>query len=122
MRGTGKISLLEAQESANRANFAQSTAVALCLPGIFGSLKPVLLFVPPTGSTIPHAQCFFSQALPSLVLHGLSKERVVAIPLPRTIERIQKQIGLFHRLEHSLTFLARCHRITERSAEAAKHA
>ena len=45
----------------------------------------------------------FSKTLPGLQLHGLSEEWVIAIPLPRAIESLQKQISILHRFEELFT-------------------
>ena len=82
--------------------------------------EPSVLFIPETRPVRQRPQMFFAQAPPRLVLHGLGKERVIAIPLPGTVERDQKQVGAFQVFEEHLTVIPARHRMTERTGQAAE--
>src|SRR6266851_3283535 len=73
-----------------------------------------MLFVPETRLVVQRAQVVFSQATPRLVLHGLGKQRVIAIPAPGPIERNQEQVGTFQLLENALTIVPSGDCVTER--------
>src|SRR6266536_3065353 len=84
--------------------------------------KHSLLLIPHTCSAIPRTQCFFTKPLSGLGLHSLGEERVIAIPLPKAIERLQKQISVLHCFEELLTLVLPKHGITERSGQTIEYA
>ena len=60
------------------------------LPSVQGHfhrfIQQALLLIPHTRSAIPCTERLFSETPPSLGSHGLSEQRMIAIPLPGVIE------------------------------------
>ena len=81
-----------------------------------------MLFIPPTRFVVQSAQTRFAKATPSLVVHGLSKQGVIAIPLPSSIEGNQEQIDPFKLFEDDRAVVPIRDRITQGTRQAAQKA
>ena len=79
-----------------------------------------MLFVPLARLVRQLTQRVFSQAVTSLLLHSISKKRVVAIPLPGSIKRFQKEIGSIQGFEELFAIAPAGDSITKRTCQAAK--
>src|SRR5215471_16384929 len=81
----------------------------------------ILLLIPHAGPAIPRAERRLAKTLPGLGSHGLSEERMIAIPLPGAIERLQEETRLLHRFEQVSALVLPGDGVTERTRQAAEH-
>src|SRR5436189_5475203 len=80
-----------------------------------------LLLMPHAGSAIPRTERLCSKTLPGLGSHGLSEERMIAIPLPGVIERLQEETRVLHCFEQVLATVTLGDDVTERTGQATEH-
>ncbi len=92
------------------------------LPGFQGHFhrftQQALLLIPHTRSAIPRTERLCSKTLPGLGSHGLSKEGMVAVPLPGAIKRLQEETCALHCFEQMLALVTPADCITERTGQA----
>src|SRR5215467_3461405 len=80
-----------------------------------------LLLMPHAGSAIPRTERLFAKTLPGLGSHGLSEERMIAIPLLGAIERLQEETCVLHCFKQVLALATPGDGVTERTGQAAEH-
>src|SRR5581483_11104670 len=90
--------------------------------GLYRFGEKSVFLVPGAGLCRELAQSLISQALASLLLHGLSKEGMIACPFTFSVQRYQKEIASAQRFDQLCTVCTPCDGVAERGGEAWKDA
>src|SRR5258708_5767367 len=99
------------------------TSEITSMQGRLNGIKRLSVFlVPVAGSTVKFVPALFIQAATSIVLHSFGEEGMIAIPLPGSVKRIEKKIGLIQPREYLCAILATQERITEWGAQTTEQA
>src|SRR5581483_3423834 len=96
--------------------------IASSQSGFDGLQRLIVLPIPATGSAIEFLQVLFAQAASGLLLHSLGKKRMVAIPLARSIQRIEEEVCLVEPGKHLRAILSSGQRVTQRSGQTVEQA